>query len=1505
MTTPNSTKPQTTAESLPENAGDVRFPLTREQEGLWIEWKLSPLGVSYNTCIQMQLLGSLDVQRFVNAVADVVAQFQLLQAYCIEVDSQPFFKLSNDRYEVEAIDMSEGKAVETKALKSKALALLTRRRDAAIDLTQFPLIRSAIITTAIDTHYFVGVVPHIISDGYSAVFVLKAISIAYKEGKAGLVAAFGDAPDWQDYIVRRGGQSAQSAELAVAHWQTVLADAEHMTPICQNLPDESGHAFNIDGKRHFFCLEADKVVRFARMARGQKTSLFSILAALYAVFLYRQTGQEDLVVVFPVNMRPAGYRDAFGFYVNMVPLRIDLSGNPSFLEIVNQIGRRRRADKKHQHLPGLDIVRAKREASPGFDGRLCNVSMAQTVSRFEGLEIPGVVSTALDNDHIHVRDDLSLMYEVSEERIGLWLEYRESSFDDDEIRSMADRILHIAEAADENPELPINEIELVSTEDARHILALGCGADLSIVDDNYATMFTSSVESHPNVVALRFSDQQFTYAELELWSRQLANTFAQRPGLVAILLPRCPGQIASLLGALRAGVAYVPLDPEQGSARIEKILKRINPSYVVCDATTNNLVSRTWLSRCISAEPSGATTPVASSVRAEMPAYVIFTSGSTGQPKGVEVSHLALVARISWLMREFPLAAAESVLQNTSYAFDVSVAEILWPLAAGATLILSEPKAAKDPRYLANLIAENGITSVCIVPSAWQILLEAAPDESLLSLQRVLCAGEVLTLVLARQTFRQTQARLFNVYGPTEATIYASWKEILPQDTSITIGRSVAGGQLVVVNSAGKLQPLGIEGELCLAGVGLATGYVDDTALTMEKFPAKILGGQRGYLTGDRVRMLVNGEVEYLGRADAQIKLRGYRIELGEVEHALRQQDGIHDAAVLLVEKTGHKQLRAFVQPSEGVDATITPPDHPLCEKLWRSTLRQLLPSYMLPNTLSWVAAIPRLASGKLDRAALSGAEHRPNLQGKVPPKTDDERAMVKIWANVLGLPRDRIDLHSNFFELGGDSLMLIAVATQAEAAGLYIDVHELFEHATIAEALPLARSVPRSFINQAPIVGNFALLPRHHKFFADNFEHPAHWNRTFVLKFNRHIDDVALTQSLHAALRHHDGLRLSFHRADNGYYFTNHAFDAELAQVTTHDLTAVDPQQRLDWMNAQLNEANASLDLARPPLLRVMLFDDESSSTLGLVIHHLLIDMRSCYILLDDLLVGYQATIAHREIRLPAKTTSLAEWSERLGRRVDSQWHKHEVAYWQEQLRFVGHTLPKNAYTAGRSTDGCQATLETTLSEEHTERLTRGLVQELDIGVPGLLLATFGVVFRKWCGASYLVVNTCGVGRETSIEGVNLTRTVGELNSVFPLAIALDTQDTMTVAREAYEHLPASGSHYGALRYIACHQELDQQEPDIFFNYVSRVDTSLQTGLGVSVEMAPRGVASSHPENHSCYALYLEALVQEGCLHLYMGFNSMQIPNDEAAQALDAWKLNLIGLIEARSRSF
>ncbi len=1467
---------------------EKRYPLTKQQEGLWVEWKLHPKNTSYNTCVNLRLTGPLDKERFEKALYDAVNFFSSLRIYFAEEKGVPFqCEKPEAVFAMEFEDISiPGQSDETPQQHQQAIDFLARKVATPVDLKQFPIVHAGLIKTAPEVHYFIGMVPHMISDGASAVLFLEAASIAYEKGFDGLVEAYGATQkSWDEYFTEHPPKETPEA---ATYWQERLKGAQHTVNFNHGIAPQSESK---SGKRVYFNLEEELSGKLKRYARSQRTTFFNVLSAALATMVNRLYGQDDLTIGYPVNIRPPGYKHLFGFFVNIVPLRIDSSGNPTFNALVDRISASRKADKQHQEFPALEIVRGIRRENSEFDGRVFNLSMAQTISRLVNLRIEGIESEPLEVTYNDVNDDLSLSYENLEDGcIGLWFEYRQALFEPEFISQLIEQMQSLFEQIIENPERGINEFLLLSLTQEKKLLnqwgqadkALDINAKSSITD-----LFEQAAAKQPNAIALIEDGKQFSYQTLNEQANQLARQLqaedVKKGDKVAILLERGANLITSLLAIMKAGAAYVPLSPDYPAKRI---------AYILQDSGCDHVITQTNLKEKLPAEEvatllieeqrwQSQSTKNLPSVTQDADSYLIYTSGSTGNPKGVRLTHENVVPRLKWLQQEIPLSKADKILQNTDTTFDVSVAEIFWPLSAGASLVLTDSESYKDPSYLIDLIETHQITTSCMVPSLLTSLLAVLKDRKLSSLKHMLAAGEALPPSLVTRYYQQCSGTLYNVYGPTEGTIYSAFTKCENSTTSsiIPIGRPLGATSLYILDETLRPMPMGVAGELHIGGIGVAQGYVNLPDLTAERFIADPFTqdtNARLYKTGDLARFNSQGEIEYLERIDSQVKIRGFRIELAEIEAVMAQVAGVKDTAVIDI-GSEHKRLAAYYVVEEGFELETL-----------RKHICANLPSYMAPAFYVEADEIPRLASAKINRNALPKPEQKQQKRKAYRAASNDtETKLVALWSEILTLPADKIGVDDSFFELGGDSLMAIQLVCAAEEQGIYVETNSLFTHRTIAELATVAQDQPFAAANEATqeaIEGTYPLLPRQTKFFADGMVEPHHWNRFFWFDIDHNANPEQLKSAFDTVLMHHDNLRVRLTQNANGEW--QQECLSTLPQVTyffTYDIAALASEQQEPQMVETINKQQASLDLSTAPLLRIIHFKTgEESGKLAIIAHHLLLDMVSSRLIFEDFLKSYEGARLGIEMELAAKTTSIQQLTEAQRQQIETDDFTQELAYWGSAKM---HPVPELPYDRVDDTadEASAHTHKTTLDESLTGALLKDLPAEKGWQIQDTLLTALSQTIREWTGKSEMLVNLCGHGRNGS-DGINLSRTVGWVNTVYPAYLEVGDVDAI---KQQLEQIPARNEAYNLLRYTARDSAITQHPtPQLFFNYVSQIDALLPEGLSITPQGEPAGIVSSAPSNPLCYGLYIEAAIVNKCLKLHFTYSNSRF-NTETIEEL------------------
>ncbi len=1457
---------------------EQKYPLTKQQEGLWVEWRLHPDNTSYNTCVKLRMTGALDRARLKQALKGVVAFFPSLRVYFVEEQGMPYQKIGEDNnFNLEYADYSiPGQTQETPQQREQAEEFLANMLRTPVDLMTFPIVRAGLAKTTEDTYYFIGLVPHMISDGVSAVLFLEATSIAYNKGAAGLEEAYGKTQKtWDDYFedVREDEAAWNTAE---EYWQTRMSGAQHTVDFTHG-QHVSGNDIKT-GKRVYFDIGAELSDKLKTYSRTQRTTLFSTLVGAFGTLVNRYYGQEDVLIGYPVNIRPPGYKHFFGFFVNIIPIRVDLSGNPTFDELVSRVSQSRKADKKFQTFPALDIVRGIRKKQPSFDGRVFNVSMAQTVSRLVNLNLDGIQSEPLEAEYNDVNDDLSMSYEIMEDgSVGLWFEYREAAFSKDFMDQMIVHMQSLLAQIGEDSTQCLNNFKLI--DDAQKDLFLGTWAhpDQENPDETQTTihaMIEAQAHKTPDAVALVYKGIETTYADLNNRAGQIADYIhAQgvKPGSrIALCTKRGPELILSLLGILKAGCAYVPIAPCYPQERAEFILRDANIKLVLTGEDVEQDYGQLAHSfKNIFTENVSCETPHSGYENAAKDdAYIIYTSGSTGKPKGVLLSHGNVTPRLRWLQSEMPLSTNEIVLQNTDFSFDVSVAEIFWPLTTGARLVLTEAAHYKDPSYIIDLIKQHNITTTCIVPSQLNALLAVLKDE-ITSLKYVLAAGEALSPSLAKLYYQKCSGELYNVYGPTEGTIYAAFTKVEKNEelNNIPIGRPLGDTTLYILDEQLRPQPLGIAGELHIGGPGVAQGYVNRDGLTEEKFiPDPFQKGGTLYKTGDLTRFKENGDIEYLGRADAQVKVRGFRIELAEIETIISAYQNIEDVAVI----NHDGRLVAYYVA-----------DRKVGEGRLRTHVTDHLPSYMEPAFFVKIEEIPRLSSGKINRKALPDpaklftkrAEH-------IAPQTKIEKQLAAIWAKILKIEESKIGIHDSFFEIGGDSLMAIQFVCTAEEQGIAFQTDTLFTNSTIAELANIATESTATQSVQDLVEGIYPLMPRQAKFFADGFKYPEHWNRFFFFDVNHDMKLETLKTAVDKVLLHHDNIRISFVKEGEQWMQRCESKLPDSKYVLSFDLSDLSEKDQEKSILETCNQYHASLKFEDAPLLRILHFKtDENAGKMAIIMHHLLVDIVSSRIVFEDLLKAYESARINVPIPLAPKTASVKDWATKITEDAKRADFSIDLAYWASPKMQPSPKIKTDYPGITKGYEKNAAVEIVRVDKDTTENLLQSIPKTNSMSIQDMLLATLLKTTKSWTGENEMLVNICGHGRDP-VKEHNFGRTAGWLNTVYPVHLShagleqANAQTFTNAMRKQLDHVPKTNAHYNILRYITKNEEILKYEtPQLFFNYVSQIDALLPEGAAIQPVVEPTGIKGSHGDNHLCYLLYIEAAIVNKELNIHITY--------------------------------
>ncbi|HEV2799872.1 MAG TPA: amino acid adenylation domain-containing protein, partial [Pyrinomonadaceae bacterium] len=1163
----------------------------------------------------------------------------------------------------------------------------------------------------------------------------------------------------------------------------------------------------------------------------------------------RYTGQEDVAVGTAVANRGRVEVEALvGFFVNTLVLRSDLSGNPTFSELLARVRATVLGAYAHQELPFerlVDEIAPRRDLSrtPLFQVMLVMQNLSAAEMRLGELEVE-----PLELGNGGAKFDLMLTLDERAESIQADLEFRTDVFSRAMVERLSEHFLNLLErCATADARVRVGELELTSATERARLLEMSNPAARPYTVEPLHESFRRQARRTPDAFAVEDDVRSYTYAELDGHSDRIARALKRagvgRGALIGLCLERGVELVAAIFGVLKAGAAYVPLDPEYPAERLHYMIGDAEAAAVVTDERLSastlaacpapKLFVAELLADCDAAcadlsEVSDETSLEVSNeklpaVSVEELAYVIYTSGSTGKPKGVAVSHAALSNHMAWLCETFEIREEDRVLQKTAMSFDASVWEFYAPLLVGGTLLMASAGAHRDPFVLIENIRRKRATILQVVPTMLDLLVNQFGWTECESLRLVFCGGEALSETLRRKFAETTpRAELSNLYGPTEATIDATyWRS--SDDTPLCIGRPVANASAYILDAWGALCPVGVPGELYLGGAGLARGYIGRPELTVERFvphPFATSPGVRLYRTGDVAKWRADGQLDFIGRADAQVKLRGHRIELGEIEALMSRHAGVRQcAAVVRVQSGSGDALVAYVAGE--VEA------HEL-----RTHLAQQLPAYMVPQRIVKLDALPLTANGKIDRKALPAPDETQTetAGGYVPPRNSVEGVLCRVWSEVLG--REQVGIHDNFFELGGDSILSIQIGVRAAQHGLTLSTRDLFEHQTIA-ALSQSAALEIAAGNDADAEtsGDWPLTPIQRWFFAQQMQRPAHYNQAALLSDSEVLDGRRLQAAVEHVLAAHEVLGLRYERVD-GEVRQQYRARAEREETTQRrcgraDLRSLPQTAQSRVIETIAERVQESLDLETGRLVNAVRFEVTGGGRLLVVAHHLVIDGVSWRILLDQMERSYREG-THNDLR--AQVSSFGQWARRLELEARSEETQRELAYWMKQQPRVDEHVPRD-FEAGANTVESSESVAVEFDAEQTEVLLREVPRHLRAQVEEALLLGVVEALREWSGKSEAVVEYEGHGREP-LAGVDVSQTVGWFTTLYPVRFVLEGEATIAErlreVRDQLRAVPRKGLGYGLLKYVGGGGELQGASAEVVFNYLGQWDANL-----------------------------------------------------------------------------
>lgn len=1388
-------------------------------------------------------------------------------------------------------------------------------------LDQAPLMRVTLVRDPSGAHdpRLIWSFHHIALDGWSMRVFLQQVLECYTALKNNQEPPRREALAHEEYVA---WLATRDADRARSYWRRLLHGFETPTDLQLARPgigSGSGSAevrFSLSG-------EASEQVR--RAAREARVTLNTMLRGAWSILLQRYGSEDDVVFGATVSGRdPAleGAESVVGMCINTVPVRAHVDDTARVRDLLLALQTQQLEGAPFEATSLVEIQHAS-EVPAG-------TPLFETILVFENHP---VADDADENDatgRVEVRDPrfversnypLALLV-IPGDEIEFILVYDYAWFQKSAIERLVAHLRRVLDAAASDTTMSIGDIDVLTPEDRRWLESAASAHGGQEVPraalPSVIEMFEESAKRHAQSEALRFDGRSTSYAALHDGVLAFASDLRARgvgtETRVAICLDRGVEMITAMFGVLAAGGAYVPIDPDWPEDRIRYVLRDSEAALTV--TTTKHLQrlpDETSTLRIDAPQPRardghGLAAPVR--VTDDSLAYILYTSGSTGEPKGVEITHRNLAASTQARFAFYGRAddVPSRFLLLSAFHFDSSVAGIYWSLCSGGALVLPPHEATQDLRLLADIVATENVTHTLCLPSFYEPFLEITDGDELASLRAVIVAGEACSNKLVMAHARALRhAELINEYGPTEGTVWATAYRIdLDRDSTsertVPIGKPIGDTRLLILDRVGRPAPIGVAGEIHLGGSAIARGYAGDPEQTAERFapvPAFGRAPERVYRTGDRGRFRDDGHVEFLGRVDDQVKIRGHRIELGAIQTRLREMEHVRDVAVLardLAAGRARGLVAYVVAESDAVDAVSL-----------RDALRATLPAVMIPSDFVMLDSLPRTSSGKIDRRRLPQPRSTETPAGLHVPQTDLEVKLAAIWSDVLDL--DSVPTDTNFFELGGDSLLSIRIIARAHREGLRVDPVQFASNPTIRGMAAAVEPSSATRDTSASPQGPLPLSPIQDWFFGLALPEPHHWNQAELFELPGDAVAADVRTALRAVVAAHDALRLRFTKTESGWrQQVSPAGDPPFEQW---DLTGIPTAERDQAFEAAASKLQSSIDLESGQPLRAAFVrhDATAAPRLLLAIHHLAVDAVSWGIIREDLNRAYDnARSGTTAPRLP-RAASFAQWVRALETHARSKTVTAEIDHWSSLTSVAAPKLP---FDFANGEDANRVDAEATVTAALEISTTRALLQEVPpvygTRIHEVLVTALARAIARWTHGRGLYFEFEGHGRDPQVTGLDPARCVGWMTSVWPVALQLPETDEIGAAlksiKEQMRRVPGGGIGFGLLRSLGDESSLCEAEriprADLLFNYLGRRETANITGDMIrSLADAPVGACRSSRGKRG-YLLEVNAFVDErGALRSTWSY-STEVHRHETIETLSIdWMHELEAIVE------
>ena len=1441
------------------------YPVSSEQKRMYVLQQLHPEAVTYHMPAVLMMEGNLDLQRLEEALQALIERHESLRTAFVEIDGVPVQKVYRRvPFTLEVVD------VEDHQKQSVLKEFIT-----PFSLQQAPLMRAKVAKRSDETYVFMMDMHHIIADGVTRSLLIQELAQLYEKKTLPPIQLH-----YKDYAVwQQEEKQKTSLENQRQYWleQYALPPEDLALPL--DFPRPAVQSF--EGDRVDRWLSAEKAQHIKALMAEKGVSLNMVMQTAFALFLHKLTGQTDIVIgAVTAGRTHAALEHIPGMFVNTLALRNEVQLEETVEHLLQKMKDRNLSAYEHQGFPFEELVAQldlpkDTSRNPLFSVMLTTDDRDLTLPDLNGLKL-----SQKQQDTVHAKFDLTLGVFEEQDQVGLRFEYATALFKKSTIQRWSRYFEQIIDEMIAKPNQPISKLSILTKEEKLDMIAEWSGPTLDVpTDQPVHTLIEAQVDKAPHQKAATFCGASWTYEELNnranILAAKLISHGTKAGDRVGILTRPSLEMTAAVLGVLKVGAAFVPIDADYPAQRIAYMLEDCGAEVLLIQQGLTAPTSHTGHVLYIEEAVEGKVHDVHVHVKSNDLAYMIYTSGTTGQPKGVMVEHQSLVNLSFWHNDAFEVTSADRTAKYAGFGFDASIWEMFPTWIAGAELHIIDETIRLDMMKLNTYFNKEGIT-IAFLPTQ---LCEQFMTVDNHSLRYLLTGGDKLKQV------KPVRYTLVNNYGPTENTVVATSGIINPHQGTLPIGTAIANTRFYIMGSLYDLSPPGVPGELVIAGKGLARGYWNLPEETDKRFvPDPFYSGERMYRTGDLVKWTEDGELIYLGRKDHQVNIRGFRIELSEIEVQLLALDSVKEAVVTTVQDAGGQDaLVGYVITDE---ETV----------VLKESLKRTLPEYMVPSWIIRLDQMPMTANGKVDLKALPAPDMEANQTAYEAPRDEVEAILCDIWADVLGV--SQVGIHDHFFFLGGDSIKGIQMASRLTQKGWKLDMKLLFQYPTIADIRPYIEEADLLTADQSPVEGEVILTPIQRWFFERKFNSQHHWNLSMMLHAPNGFDLVLTEQVMQKLLSHHDALRMVYRQEHDDILQYNQRELTEPFSIVSCDMSQ--EQDVKEAISTYANKYQRQLNLEQGPLMKVVCFHTENGDHLLMVTHHLVIDGVSCRILLEDFMSLYQQAEQGQTLVLPPKTHSFKEWAEAIERYAQSHLLKSQSEYWTEIERMPFTALPVDHQVKARKVADAKA-VQIQLTEKETEHLLTDIHLPYTTEMNDILLCALGLAVQGWTGHSHVHVQLEGHGREDILSGLDVSRTVGWFTSMYPVLLQAkpdqDIAHAIKATKEMLRRVPNKGVGYGILKYLTASQPSDQHiYPEISLNYLGQIDQEVTTELfGPSPYDMGR---QASPESEAIYKLNLSGLVKNNRFILSCSYCASEYEEQTIQQFMELLKEKLMAII-------